>query len=73
MATLPPVFLPGEFHGQRSLVGYSPLGPKESDMTEQLRTNLFKIDFMPFTLLYKCNLYALVQILFKYKTILNKS
>ena len=31
-----PVFLPGEFHGQRSLVGYSPCGHKESDMTEQL-------------------------------------
>ena len=31
-----PVFLPGEFHGQRSLVAYSPWGPKESDMTEQL-------------------------------------
>ena len=30
------VFLPGEFHGQRSLVGYSPQGRKESDMTEQL-------------------------------------
>ena len=30
------VFLPGEFHGQRSLAGYSPWGPKESDMTEQL-------------------------------------
>ena len=29
-----PVFLPGEFHGQRSLVGYSPWGHKESDMTE---------------------------------------
>ena len=29
-----PVFLPGEFHGQRSLVGYSPRGCKESDMTE---------------------------------------
>ena len=29
-----PVFLPGESHGQRSLVGYSPLGCKESDMTE---------------------------------------
>ena len=29
-----PVFLPGEFHGQRSLVGYSPEGCKESDMTE---------------------------------------
>ena len=31
-----PVFLPGEFHGQRSLVGYSPWGLKESDMTERL-------------------------------------
>ena len=27
-----PVFLPGEPHGQRSLVGYSPWGSKESDM-----------------------------------------
>ena len=31
------VFLPGESHGQRRLVGYSPWGAKESDMTEQLR------------------------------------
>ena len=31
-----PVFLPGESHGQRSLVGYSPWGHKESDMTERL-------------------------------------
>ena len=29
-----PVFLPGEFHGQRSLVGYSPQGWKESETTE---------------------------------------
>ena len=29
-----PVFLPGEFHGQRSLAGYSPYGHKESDMTK---------------------------------------
>ena len=29
-----PVFLPEEFHGQRSLVGYSPWGHTESDMTE---------------------------------------
>ena len=29
-----PLFLPGEPHGQRSLVGYSPQGHKESDMTE---------------------------------------
>ena len=27
-----PVFLPGEFHGQRSLVGCSPWGHKELDM-----------------------------------------
>ena len=29
-----PVFLPGESHGERSLVGYSPWGHKELDMTE---------------------------------------
>ena len=29
-----PVFLPGESHGQRNLVGYSPQGCKELDMTE---------------------------------------
>ena len=28
-----PVFLPGESHAQRSLVGYSPWGHKESDTT----------------------------------------
>ena len=31
---LTPVFLPGEPHGQRSLMGYSPWGRKESDTTE---------------------------------------
>ena len=31
-----PVFLPGESHGQRSLVGYSTWGCKESDMNEWL-------------------------------------
>ena len=30
-----PVFLPGEFQGQRSLAGYSPWGCKELDTTEQ--------------------------------------
>ena len=29
-----PVFLPGETHGQRNLVGYGPRGCKESDTTE---------------------------------------
>ncbi|CAI9158176.1 unnamed protein product [Rangifer tarandus platyrhynchus] len=31
-----PVFLPGESHGQRRLVGYSPWGRQESDTTERL-------------------------------------
>ena len=35
-----PVFLPGEFHGQRSLVGYCPRSHKELDSTEQLTFGL---------------------------------
>ena len=31
---LTPVFLPGEYHGQRSPDGYSPWGRKELDTTE---------------------------------------
>ena len=38
-----PVFLPGESHERRSLVGYSPQGHKESDTTERLH-------FLSFTL-----------------------
>ena len=33
---LTPVFLPGEFHGQRRLAGYSPWGCKKPDTTELL-------------------------------------
>ena len=32
---LTPGLLPGEFHGQRSLVGYSPWDPQELDMTKR--------------------------------------
>ena len=35
MAT-PPVFLPEKSHGQRSLMGCSPWGCKEADMTDRL-------------------------------------
>ena len=38
-----PVFLPGESHGQRSLVGYSPWGCKESDMTEHMSTHTHSV------------------------------
>ena len=34
-----PIFLPGKFHGQSSLVGYSPRGDKDLDTTEQLNTH----------------------------------
>ena len=38
-----PVFLPGESHGQRSLMGYSPWGHNESDTTERLRLSHFPL------------------------------
>ena len=46
-----PVFLPGESHGWRSLVGYSPRGRKELDTTERLHTqegkgNLYQLETM---------------------------
>ena len=41
-----PAFLLGEFHGQRSLVGYSPWGHKESDTTERL--SILSSDFKGF-------------------------
>ena len=34
-----PVFLPGKSHGQRSLVGYSPQGREELDMTKYTHTH----------------------------------
>ena len=35
-----PVFLPGEFQGQKSLADFSPWGLKESDMTEWVTLSL---------------------------------
>ena len=45
-----PVFLPGESHRQRSLVGFSPQGPKESDNWNVLTHmhNNANIDFQQF-------------------------
>ena len=36
-----PVFLPGKFHGRRSLAGYIPWGHKELDTTERLKLSRF--------------------------------
>ena len=45
-----PVFLPGEFHGQRSLAGYSPWNHEDSDTTEQLTLKYWK--YFRFILIY---------------------
>ena len=42
-----PVFLPGESHGQRSLVGYSTWGPKELDTTEWVSLSLSRHKLKP--------------------------
>ena len=44
---LTPLFLSGEFHGQRSLAGYSPWGLKESDMTEHTHTAKYVMRWQP--------------------------
>ena len=49
------VFLPGKFHGQRSQVGYSPWGHKESDTSEQLSPRTH--DFRQLILLNLCFFY----------------
>ena len=41
-----PALLPGESHGQRSLVGYSLRGHKESDMTEHIQQALGKLHIL---------------------------
>ena len=56
-----PVFLPGISHGQRSLVGYSPWGCKESEMTEQLCTQT-RVGLTTSQLLKILTLYQIVLI-----------
>ena len=60
------MFLPGEFHGQRSLVGYSPWGRRESDMTKQLMLSLF-ITNPTFNIAFLRPLIALRGFLFLFK------
>ena len=61
-----PVFLPGEFHGQKSLAGYTPWGCKELDTTEHrsMHTHLiFKslshFEFI-FCMVWECALTSLI-------------
>ena len=55
---LQPIFLLGEFHGQRTLAGRSPWGCKDSDTTEQLThccelNEVVKEKFLVFYLMYR--------------------
>ena len=50
-----PIFLPDEFHGQKTLAGYSPWGGKELDTTEQLTLSALYFEFGPVVGLKTCN------------------
>ena len=62
-----PALLPGKSHGQRSLIGYSPWGRKESDTTEWLHfhfhfqwmNKFWRSDVNIVTLVYNTALYKL--------------
>ena len=56
-----PVFVPGEFPGQRSLLGYSPWGRRESDMTERL-TLFFTFTFLEHNVGFLLSLFSLVLV-----------
>ena len=53
------VCLPGEFHGQRDLVGYSPWGHTELDMTENAGMHRFQERFKKENLKKKQKLFIL--------------
>ena len=52
------VFLPREFHGQKSLAGYNPWGCKELDTTEQLTFTFFHCSWVSQVVLVVKNLPA---------------
>ena len=58
-----PVFLPGKFHGQRSLEGYSPKGHKESDMQRLEHTHIHILNIQILCLYFK-DIFQNVQIFF---------
>ena len=57
-----PVFLPGEFHGQSSLVGYSPWGHKESETTERPSPAWWDILAAYLVFTYKQNFWSQIMI-----------
>ena len=66
-----PVFLLREFHGQRSLVGYSPWGCKESDTTEACMDRAPGISIKISTLLRKNSVYSEHPCIYKLTSTMN--
>ena len=63
------VFLPGKFHGQRSLAGWSPWGLKESDVTEHACMPAYNYSLRCFLCKWDCALYCIlfwIVLLFSY-------
>ena len=58
-----PVFLPGKFHGKRSLEGYSPWGHKELDITEHTQT------IRTIIVSYSLGIFVIFQISFHFATV----
>ena len=56
-----PVFLPGEFHGQKGLAGYSPWGHKESDTTEWLSLHFTSFSLPNFMRIMKKEAFSLLS------------
>ena len=48
-----PIFLPGEFHGQRSLEDYSPWGHKDSGTTERLTQQHNKMEYWKLSVFWR--------------------
>ena len=60
---LTPIFLPGEFHGERSLVGCSPWGGKKSHRTKWLTLSLLVCYFNSLLVSRKIMVNSFVQFL----------
>ena len=78
--------MPGEFHGQRSLAGYSPWDHKESDTTEWLslfiektfknvsikQTDIKNMNMNKYKIYVNINIKICIKVLMKYNKIINK-
>ena len=57
------VFLPGKFHGQKNLAGYSLWGHKDSDTTECIYLSIYITEYILFPILFHYRLFSSVHLL----------